>query len=164
MTPEDRLQEAGLELPVPHVPVGSYRMARRVGHSLWVSGHGAFSDGVPMHVGRLGDTMTTAQGAAAARDVMLQLLATVRADVGDLSRTMPTKIVVLVNSSPDFDEQHLVANGATDVLIDLFGDEHGRPARTAMGVAALPLGFAVEIEGLFELREAAGNPAGHIRE
>jgi enamine deaminase RidA (YjgF/YER057c/UK114 family) len=96
--------------------------------------------------------MTTSQGALAARDVMLHLLATVKAEVADLSRTAPAKVVVLVNCTPEFDEQHLVANGATDLLIGVFGDERGRPARTPIGVAALPLGFAVEIEALFEMR------------
>lgn len=152
MTPEDRLEEAGLQLPIAGRPVGSFRMARRVGQVLWVSGHGAFENGVPLHVGKLGETMTRSQGALAARDVMLHLLATVKAEVAELSRTAPAKVVVLVNSTPEFDEQHLVANGATDLLIEVFGDEEGRPARTAIGVAALPLGFAVEIEALFEMR------------
>lgn len=65
----------------------------------------------------------------------------------------PAKVVVLVNSTPSYSEQHLVANGATDLLIRVFGEEDGRPARTAMGVAALPLGFAVEIDAIFELAE-----------
>lgn len=152
-TPEDRLRKAGLELPVPHSPVGSYRMARFVGNTLWVSGHGAFEDGVPVHVGKLGDSLTAAQGALAARDVMLQLLGTVKAQLGDLSAVAPAKVVVLVNSTPDFAEHHVVANGATDLLLKVFGEEHGRPARTAMGVAALPFSFAVEIEAVFEVAD-----------
>lgn len=155
-TPEERLRERGLRLPSPHAPVGSYRMARRVGDLLWVSGHGAFDDGVPVHVGRLGDTLTTAEGAVAARDVMLQLLATVKGELGELSRATCAKVVVLVSSAPDFTEQHLVANGATDLLVDVFG-EQGRPTRTAMGVAALPLGFAVEIEAVFEVAERSAD-------
>lgn len=158
MTPEDRLCQAGLQLPITGRPVGSFCMARRVGHVLWLSGHGAFEHGVPLHVGKLGDTMTTSQGALAARDVMLHLLATVKAEVAELSRSAPTRVVVLVNSTPEFDEQHLVANGATDLLIEIFGDERGRPARTAMGVAALPLGFAVEIEALFEIEVKESSP------
>ena len=153
-TPEDRLREAGLELPVAHSPVGSYRMARRVGRQLWISGHGAFEDGVPVHRGKLGDTLTTESGAVAARDVMLHLLATAKAELRELSDIAAfAKVVVLVNSTPHYTEQHLVANGATDLLIHVFGEEVGQSARTAIGVAALPLGFAVEIEAIIELVE-----------
>ncbi len=150
VTPEDRLQELGLVLPNVNSPVGSYRMARRFGSSLFVSGHGAFRDGVPLHRGKLGQSFTTEQGAAAAREVMLHLLATVKNEVDDLSRVRFVKVVVLVNSTPDYTEQHLVANGATDLLVEVFGRD-GQPARTAVGVASLPLGFAVEIEAQLHL-------------
>jgi enamine deaminase RidA (YjgF/YER057c/UK114 family) len=138
-------------LPAPNVPVGSYVMAVRGGDLLFLSGHGAFEDGLPVHTGRVGETMTTEQGAGAAEAVMLNLLAAVRAELGDLSRVVRVvKVVVFVNSTPDFTEQHLVANGATDLLARVFGDA-GRPARSAIGVAALPLGFAVEIEAVMEI-------------
>jgi enamine deaminase RidA (YjgF/YER057c/UK114 family) len=140
-----------LALPAPNVPVGSYLMAVRSGDLLFLSGHGAFEDGRPVHTGRLGQTMTTEQGARAAEAVMLNLLATVRAELGDLSAVARVvKLVVFVNSAPDFTEQHLVANGATDLLVRVFGAA-GRPARSAVGVAALPLGFAVEIEAVVEI-------------
>jgi enamine deaminase RidA (YjgF/YER057c/UK114 family) len=104
-------------LPAPNVPVGSYMMAIRTGNLLFLSGHGAFEDGRPVHTGRLGETMTTEQGARAAEAVMLNLLATVRAELGDLSRVARVvKVVVFVNSTPDFTEQHVVANGAIDLL------------------------------------------------
>ncbi len=157
MTPEDRLQQLGEHLPEPDLPVGSYRMARRCGGTLFLSGHGAFRDGVPLHRGRLGESLTTEQGAAAAREVMLHLLATVRSEVASLSRVRFARVVVLVRSTPDYDEQHLVADGATDLLAQVFGEE-GRPARTAIGVAALPLGFAVEIEAQAQVAED-GDPA-----
>lgn len=150
MTPEERLRQLGLELPEPSAPVGSYRMARRFDSTLFVSGHGAFRAGTPLHTGKLGDTLTTEQGAAAARDVMLHLLATVKAEVAELSRVRFAKVAVLVNSTPDYVEQHYVANGATDLLVQVFGDD-GRPARTALGVAALPLGFAVEIDAQLQV-------------
>ncbi len=87
-----------------------------------------------MHTGKLGDTLTTEQGAAAAREVMLHLLSTVKTEVGELSRIEAfAKVVVLVNSTPDYAEQHLVADGATDLLAEVFDDERGRPARTAVG-------------------------------
>ena len=138
-------------LPAANVPVGSYTMAVRTGDLLFLSGHGAFEDGRPVHTGRLGETMTTEQGARAAEAVMLNLLATAQADLGDLSRVARmVKVVVFVNSTPDFTEQHLVANGATDLLARVFGPA-GRPARSAIGVSALPLGFAVEIEAVMEI-------------
>ena len=138
-------------LPAPNAPVGSYVMAVRTGDLLFVSGHGAFEDGQPVHTGRLGTTMTTEQGARAAEAVMLNLLATVRAELGDLSRVAKVvKVVVFVNSAPDFTEQHVVANGATDLLAKAFGDA-GRCARSAVGMASLPLGFAVEIEAVIQI-------------
>lgn len=143
---------AELLLPAPNQPVGSYVMAVRTGDLLFVSGHGAFENGEPRHLGRLGESLSTEQGAKAAEAVMLNLLATVRKEVGDLDRVVRfVKLLVFVSSAPGFDEQHLVADGATDVLARLFGDEVGRPARSAVGVAALPLGFAVEIEAVLEV-------------
>lgn len=140
-----------LTLPAVNVPVGSYVMAVRTGDLLFLSGHGAFEDGRPVHTGRLGETMTTEQGARAAEAVMLNLLATVRAELGDLSRVARVvKVVVFVSSTPHFTEQHLVANGATDLLARVFGPA-GRPARSAIGVASLPLGFAVEVEAVVEI-------------
>jgi enamine deaminase RidA (YjgF/YER057c/UK114 family) len=119
---------------------------------LFISGHGAFDGGVPVHTGRLGEDLSVAEGAEAAEAAMLHLLATVKTEVGDLSRIARfVKVVVFVNSTPDFAEQHLVANGATDLLVRAFGDRIGRPARSAVGVAALPLGFAVEVEAVVEV-------------
>ena len=142
-----------LSLPDPHSPVGSYVMAVRTGSLLFVSGHGAFSDGAPIHTGRLGESLTTEQGKHAAETVMRNLLATVRDELGDLGHVARVvKVVVFVSSTPEFAEQHLVANGATDLLVTVFG-EIGRPARSAMGVASLPLGFAVEIEAVVEVTD-----------
>jgi enamine deaminase RidA (YjgF/YER057c/UK114 family) len=135
-------------LPTRHPAVGTYVMAARTGSLLFVSGHGAFDGGRPIHTGRLGEQLSTADGTVAAEAV----LATVKAEVGDLSRVARfVKVVVFVNSAPNFVEQHLVANGATDLLVRAFGDRIGRPARSAVGVAALPLGFAVEIEAVVEV-------------
>jgi len=140
-----------VDLPEPNLPVGSYTTAVRTSNLLFLSGHGAFNDGRPVHTGRLGETMTTEQGACAAEAVMLNLLATIRAELGDLSRLARlVKVVVFVNSTPDFTEQHLVANGATELLARIFGSAAG-PARSAIGVASLPLGFAVEIEAVAQI-------------
>jgi enamine deaminase RidA (YjgF/YER057c/UK114 family) len=148
MTPEGTLERAGVLLPTRHPAVGTYDMAARTCSLLFVSGHGAFDGGRPIHTGRLGEQLSTADGTVAAEAV----LATVKAEVGDLSRVARfVKVVVFVNSAPNFVEQHIVANGATDLLVRAFGDRIGRPARSAVGVAALPLGFAVEIEAVVEV-------------
>jgi len=148
VSPEKALAESGLVLPEPNRPVANYVMARRDGRHLVLSGHGAFADGKPVHTGCLGADLTTEQGRVAAEAVMLNLLATVRDQLGSLDAVESfLKLTVFVRSTPDFAEQHLVANGATDLLVRLYG-EGGRPARSALGVSALPLGFAVEIEAL----------------
>ena len=143
-----------LELPEANTPVGGYVMAVRRGNLMFVSGHGPFEDGEPRHLGRLGETLTTEEGAQAAAVVALNLLATLKEELGDLERVSRfLKLVVFVSSTPEYAEQHLVADGATDVLTRLFGEEVGRPARSAIGVAALPLGFSVEIEAVVEVRD-----------
>ena len=152
MTPEATLERYGVLLPTQHPAVGTYVMSARTGRLLFVSGHGAFDGDGPIHTGRLGEDLSTADGAEAAAAVMLNLLATLKAEVGDLSHIAQfVKVMVFVNSAPDFAEQHLVANGATDLLVRAFGDRIFRPARSAVGVAALPLGFAVEIEAIVEV-------------
>lgn len=143
-----------LTLPPPARAVGTYAMTVRTGGLLFVSGHGAFEDGRPIHTGRLGESLTTDQGARAAEAVTLGLLATMQDELGDLQRVgRVVKVVVFVSSTPAFTEQHIVANGATDLLVRVFGENRGRPARSAIGVAALPLGFAVEIEAIVEIEE-----------
>lgn len=151
VTPEDALAAHGHVLPLPNAAVANYVMAVRTGALLFVSGHGSFADGVPQHLGKLGDTMTVADGRQAAESVMLSLLSTVKNEVGELSRVRRfVKLLVMVNATADFIEHHLVANGATDLLTEVFG-QAGRTARSAVGVASLPLGFAVEIEAVVEI-------------
>jgi enamine deaminase RidA (YjgF/YER057c/UK114 family) len=153
MDPEERLERAGITLPVPHPAVANYAMAARAGSLLFVARHGSFVDGKPTHTRKLGADLSTDDGRMAAEVVTLNLLATLKAELGDLSRVARiVKVVVFVNSTPEFTEQHLVANGATDLLSRVFG-ELGRPARSAIRVTALPLNFAVEIEGIVDLRD-----------
>lgn len=155
MTPEQKLAGAGLMLPPPHPLVGTFALVARHGDVLHVSGHGAFADGAPIHRGKLGADLTTAEGKEAAGAVMLSLLSTVSAHVGGLDRVARfLKAVIFVNSTPDFTEHHLVANGATDVLAMAFGKDQ-LPARSAVGVSSLPLGFAVEVEAIVEIAGAA---------
>jgi len=122
----------------------------QTGNLLFVSGHIAKRDGQPWK-GRLGETMTTAEGQEAARAVGEDLVATLEKAVGDLDKVSRiVKLMVLVHSGPDYTEQHLVANGASQFFIDRFG-ERGAHARSAFGVAQLPFGVCVEIEMVVEL-------------
>jgi enamine deaminase RidA (YjgF/YER057c/UK114 family) len=155
MTPEQNLAAAGLTLPPPHPVVGTFALVAQHGEILHVSGHGAFADGAPIHRGKLGADFTTAEGKEAARAVMLSLLSTVRDHAGGLDRVARVlKVLIFVNSTPGFTEHHLVANGATDVLAIAFGTEQ-LPARSAIGVSSLPLGFAVEAEAIVVIAAAA---------
>jgi enamine deaminase RidA (YjgF/YER057c/UK114 family) len=152
VTPEEALERAGIALPEVNRPVANYRMVVRTGSVLFLSGHGAFVSGKPVHTGRLGEDLSTEDGRRAAEAVMLNLLATIRAELGSLSAVGQfVKVVVFVNSTPDFTGQHLIADGATDLLVRAFGEAGGRTARSAVGVTALPLGFAVEIEAVVEV-------------
>lgn len=155
MTPEQKLAGAGLTLPPQHPVVGTFALVAQHGEVLYVSGHGAFADGEPIHRGKLGADLTTAEGKEAARAVMLALLGTVRDHVGGLDRVNRVlKALIFVNSTPEFTEHHLVANGATEVLAIAFGKEW-LPTRSAIGVSSLPLGFAVEVEAIVEIAAAA---------
>jgi len=123
----------------------------RTGNLLFVSGHIAKKDGKPW-AGKLGENLSTAQGKEAARGIAIDLLATLHTALGDLNKiSRIVKLLVLVNSAPTFTEQHLVANGASELLVELFG-EKGAHARSAFGVAQIPLGACVEIELVAELQ------------
>jgi enamine deaminase RidA (YjgF/YER057c/UK114 family) len=153
MSPEEALQGQGETLPLVHPAVANYAMVVRTGSMLFTAGHGAFIDGQPVCRGKLGADLSTEEGRSAAEAATLQLLATVKAELGELSQVAKVlKVVVFVNSTPEFTDHHLVADGATDLLVHAFGDA-GRPARSAIGVAALPLNFAVEIEAIVQTRD-----------
>ncbi len=144
---EDRLRELGLELPEPPSPVANYVGAVRTGNLVFVSGHGPRGAGR----GKLGADVDVETGYQAARSVMLSALASLRAEIGDLDRvTRVVKLLGMVNSAPDFGDQPRVVNGASDLLVDVFG-ERGRHARSAVGMAALPGGICVEIEMIVEV-------------
>ena len=160
MLPEEALARAQLTLPGPHPAVANYVMAVRTGSLLFVSGHGSFVDGRPAHIGTLGSGLSVADGQQAARVATLNMLGTIKSELDELSRVRRfVKLLVMVNATPDFTDHHLVADGATDLLVRVFG-ELGRPARSAMGVASLPLGFAVEIEGVLEVATPEGGDTG----
>ena len=152
-TPEEYLAQLSIELPREHPTVANYVKVVAVGNLLFVAGHGAFAGGQPIHLGRVGADLSLQEGRDAAEAVMLNVLGSLKAELGELSRVRRfVKLLVFVNSTPDFSDQHLVADGATDLLFRLFR-ERGKTARSAVGVAALPLGFAVEIEAVVEVED-----------
>ena len=151
MTIAARLQALGIELPPLAVPAAAYLPFVQTGSLVCISGHIAKKDGKPW-VGQLGLTMTTEEGKAAARSIAIELMGTLQAAAGgDLSRVKRiVKVMSLVNSTPTFTEQHLVTNGCSELLGEIFGDA-GKHARSAFGVAQIPLGACVEIELIAEL-------------
>ena len=151
MTIAARLQALGIELPPLAIPAAAYLPFVQTGSLVFISGHIARKDGKPW-VGQLGLTMTTEEGKAAARAIAIDLMGTLQAAAGgDLARVKRiVKVMSLVNSTPAFTDQHLVANGASELLVSIFGDA-GKHARSAFGVAQIPLGACVEIELIAEI-------------
>jgi enamine deaminase RidA (YjgF/YER057c/UK114 family) len=148
---EARLTERGLQLPTPPKPLANYVRAVRVGTLLFVSGHGPFRDGKVHYVGKVGQDLTVEDGYQAAQLVALNCLASVKEALGDLDRVKRVvKLLGMVNCAPDFTQQPQVINGASDLLVDLYGDA-GRHARSAVGMGSLPQGIAVEIEMILEV-------------
>ena len=145
-----KLDELKITLPPLAVPAAAYVPFVQTGKLLFVSGHIAKKDGKPW-VGQLGKNLTTQEGQAAARAIAVDLLGTLHAATGDLNRIKRiVKLMSLVNSTGDFTEQHLVTNGASELLGEVFGAA-GAHARSAFGVAQIPLGACVEIELIDEL-------------
>ena len=151
MTIAARLQALGIELPPLAIPAAAYLPFVQTGSLVFISGHIARKDGKPW-VGQLGLTMTTEEGKAAARAIAVDLMGTLQAAAGgDLSRVKRiVKVMSLVNSTSTFTEQHLVTNGCSELLGEIFGDA-GKHARSAFGVAQIPMGACVEIELIAEL-------------
>jgi enamine deaminase RidA (YjgF/YER057c/UK114 family) len=151
-TVAQRLQSLGISLPPLAVPAAAYVPFVRSGNLVFLSGHIAKKDGKPW-IGQLGLTMGTADGQAAARAIAVDLLGTLAAACsGDLGRVRRiVKVMSLVNSTPTFTEQHLVTNGCSLLLAEVFGPEIGAHARSAFGVAQIPFGACVEIEMIADL-------------
>jgi enamine deaminase RidA (YjgF/YER057c/UK114 family) len=155
-TPESRLaailSEWKLELPPPAEPKGVYRPVVAVGNLVYTSGHLPFAADGKLVTGRLGDDLDLQAGYEAARLTGLGILATLRNELGSLDRVRRVvKVLGAVNSAPQFDQQPAVINGSSELFAAVFGPEAGVGARSAVGVAALPLGGAVEIEAVFEI-------------
>jgi enamine deaminase RidA (YjgF/YER057c/UK114 family) len=146
----DRLSQMGITLPPIAIPAAAYVPFVRTGKLVFLSGHIAKRDGKPW-VGQLGRDTDTATGKLAARAIAIDLLGTLHAAVGDLNTvTRIVKLMSLVNSTGDFTEQHLVTNGCSELLSEVFG-ERGAHARSAFGVAQIPMGACVEIELIAEV-------------
>ncbi len=151
MTVQDRLQTLAIQLPPVAVPAAAYVPFVRTGNLVFISGHIAKKDGKAW-VGQLGTDMDTATGQAAARAIAIDLMGTLQAAVGDLATVKRiVKVLSLVNSAPTYTEHHLVTNGCSELLRDVFGPDVGSHARSAFGVAQLPMGACVEIELIAEV-------------
>ena len=154
VTVYDKLRALSISLPDMTPAVGAFVPFVRSGNLLFLSGHIAKRDGKPWS-GQLGATVSTEDGNKAARSVAIDLLGTLHAATGDLNRiTRLVKLLILVNSTPTFTEQHLVGNGASELLKEVFG-EAGAHARSAFGVAQIPFGSCVEIELIAEVGHGA---------
>ena len=151
MSVYDKLSSLGITLPPVAVPAAAYLPFVQTGNLVFLSGHIAKKDGKPW-VGQLGASITTEEGKLAARAIAIDLLGTLHAAVGDLNKIKRiVKLMSLVNSVGTFTEQHLVTNGASEFFAEVFGAEKGAHARSAFGVAQVPMGACVEIDLIAEI-------------
>jgi len=152
MSIAERLSALNITLPAVATPAAAYLPFVRTGNLVFISGHIARKDGKPW-VGQLGVNMVTADAKPAARAVAIDLMGTLQAAVGDLENIQRiVKVLSLVNSSPGYTEQHLVTNGCSELLVEVFGAQVGAHARSAFGAAQLPMGACVEIEMIVEVK------------
>jgi enamine deaminase RidA (YjgF/YER057c/UK114 family) len=150
--PETRIQELHLTLPEPPKPVAKYKTAVLVGNMLYVSGHGPTKTDGKSIEGKVGSELTPQQGKDAARNVGLAILSTVRHTLGSLDKVKRlVKTLGMVNSTPDFRGQPTVINGFSELMAEVFGEDAGVGARSAVGMGSLPGNIPVEIECIFEV-------------
>jgi enamine deaminase RidA (YjgF/YER057c/UK114 family) len=148
MAAEDRLRELGIELPEPLPVAGVYVPAKREGDLVFLAGHGPVKlDRSGLVTGKVGRDVSVDEARDAARLTTLHMLSTLRAELGSLDRVRSVvKVLGMVNGAPGFDQTPTVIDGCSQLLVDVFGDDAGRHARSAVGLAELPFGMAVEIE------------------
>ncbi len=151
---EKKLEEMGLKLPPSSAPIANYVRAVRAGNLLFVAGHVAsMPDGTPLNPGKLGREVDIEQGYESARQAMLNCLSSIRENIGDLDRVKRVvKLLCMVNCTPEFGDQPKVANGASDLLVALYGDR-GRHARSAVGMGSLPGNSCIEIEMIVKVED-----------
>ena len=152
--PETRVQELQLALPPAPKPVAKYKPTVRVGNMLYVSGHGPLKADKSLMVGKVGKDIDLEGGKAAARQVGLAILATLRASLGSLDKVVRlVKTLGLVNCTDDFKDQPVVINGFSELMAEVFGEEAGVGARSAIGTNSLPGNISVEVECIFEVAD-----------
>ena len=152
MHAESKLKELGFALPDPPKPVGAYLTAQQVDDLMYLSGTTCYADGKLLYTGRVGKELSVEEGYIAARQAMLNLLSVIKVELGDLDRVeRVVKVNGYVNSAPDFDRQPAVINGASELLVNIFGS-CGKHARTSIGVSDLPGHIPVEIEMIVQIR------------
>lgn len=150
---EAKLEELGIKLPSAAAPVANYVSAVRTGNLVFLSGHGPRTAEGGLITGKLGSDLNVEQGYEAARHVAIGLLGSLKGEIGDLDKVSRiVKLLGMVNCEPMFKDQPKVINGASDLLVDVFG-EKGKHARSAVGMAGLPFNMAVEVEMIVEVRE-----------
>jgi len=150
MSIENKLKDLGIILPATANPAAAYVMVSQSGSLLFISGHIAKRQGA-VWAGKLGQELTTEQGKEAAKLIAVDLIATLKSHLGDLEKVKKiVKVMSLVNCTNDYTEQHIVTNGCSELLVEVFG-EKGKHARSAFGVAQIPLGACVEIEMIVEV-------------
>ncbi|MEM1440697.1 MAG: RidA family protein [Verrucomicrobiota bacterium] len=154
MSADARLEELGISLPPPPAQMGVYKLLVQTGNLGYLSGHGPFLDDGSVMTGRLGDDLTLEEGQKVARQVGLNLLATLKNELGSLDRVgRLIKTLALVNCTDDFFDQPAVINGFSELFAEVFGEEAGIGARSAMGTNSLPGNIPVEIEIIVEIRD-----------
>lgn len=153
MNPETKLKELGITLPQPPAPIFSFILCRQVGNLVYVSGHGPMRPDGTWVSGRLGEDISIEEAQAAGRLTMINLLGSLKSHIGDLNRVKQVvKLLCMVNSTPDFHQQPTVANGASDFLVEVFG-EAGRHARSAFGATSFYMNIPIEVEMIVELKD-----------
>ncbi|MAI47104.1 MAG: RidA family protein [Hyphomicrobiaceae bacterium TMED74] len=153
MSAEAKIKELGIELPPPPTPAGNYVPGVQTGNLLFMSGCGPRNLDGSSITGKVGADLTTEQGYEAARLVGLNMLANIKAVAGDLDKVKRVvKVLGMVNAAPDFKEHPKVINGYSDLMIEVFGEDAGKAARSAVGMGSLPSQIAVEVEMIVELK------------
>ena len=153
MSAEERLAQLNVELPSPPKPAGVYKPIVITGNMAYVSGHGPLKPDGTMFTGRVGSDVDQQAGYDAARQVGLAILATLKANLGSLDRVVRVvKVLGMVNAAPDFQNHPAVINGCSELLAQVFGEDHGVGARSAVGMGSLPFNISVEVEVIFEIK------------
>ncbi len=153
-TPEEKIKALGIELFTPATPSANYVKAVRTGNLVFLAGHGSCDGAGNCTTGTVGSDLSVEEGNAAARLTAINLLSSLKAEIGDLNKVKRiVRVFGMVNSAPDFYDQSKVINGCSDLLVEIFGAQKGKHARAAVGMVSLPINLAVEIEMVVEIEE-----------